>query len=321
MKVLDRIQTSSAREARKNVTTGIVKSIDFDRMNVVPKGSTGMLRHVRIIGDPNTVAVGDEVSLMFTENETVAMVNAVTTDPPIVDIDHAETHAVIGTDPITPQMIGAAPMMHTHDASDIGNLLDAVSQANGDVMTKTVYDTDGDGLVDVAASVTSHDGRMVLTETEMGDVSATLMATSPTGFYPAVVLEAVKPLVSGGSRTGSLVVTETGFSFTPTNNPNPAEAFIEGNKLWHEGNDGHTSGLDADTLDGLQAAEIADKSFIHTQNLASTTWSVSHKLNKFPSVSVVDSGNNAVVGAVVYVDANNLTISFAFAFSGKAYIN
>ena len=67
--------------------------------------------------------------------------------------------------------------------------------------------------------------------------------------------------------------------------------------------------------------EDKDKNYVHNQMSASSIWSVQHSLNKYPSVSVVDSGNNMVVGDVEYIDENNLTITFNASFSGKAYIN
>jgi hypothetical protein len=64
-----------------------------------------------------------------------------------------------------------------------------------------------------------------------------------------------------------------------------------------------------------------DKTFTFTQNSASDTWSVTHNLNKFPSVSVVDSGKSAVLGSVEYINKNELTITFSAPFSGYAYMN
>lgn len=64
-----------------------------------------------------------------------------------------------------------------------------------------------------------------------------------------------------------------------------------------------------------------DKNYIHTQALSSATWEITHSLNKFPSVSVIDSDNKLVVGDVEYIDTNNVTITFSGAFSGKAYLN
>lgn len=66
---------------------------------------------------------------------------------------------------------------------------------------------------------------------------------------------------------------------------------------------------------------IPDKNYIHNQIVASANWSISHNLNKFPSVTVVDSGGNKVQGDVIYIDNNNLTISFSAPFSGKVYLN
>lgn len=66
---------------------------------------------------------------------------------------------------------------------------------------------------------------------------------------------------------------------------------------------------------------LGDLSYTHTQASASSTWNVAHNLGKFPSITVVDSGNSVVVGAISYTDSNNLTITFNSSFSGKAYIN
>lgn len=60
---------------------------------------------------------------------------------------------------------------------------------------------------------------------------------------------------------------------------------------------------------------------IFTQASASTTWNVTHTMNKFPSVTVIDSSNNVVVGEVVYNSNTSITLTFASAFSGKAYLN
>lgn len=63
------------------------------------------------------------------------------------------------------------------------------------------------------------------------------------------------------------------------------------------------------------------ETFIFTQGSPSNTWNITHTLNKFPSVSVVDSANNEVEGDVHFVDQNNITITFSSSFSGKAFLN
>ena len=66
---------------------------------------------------------------------------------------------------------------------------------------------------------------------------------------------------------------------------------------------------------------VNDKNYIHNQVVASGTWQIQHNLDKFPSISVVDSGDNLVVGEVKYIDLNNVLITFTSVFSGKAYFN
>nr|DAO19807.1 MAG TPA: hypothetical protein [Caudoviricetes sp.] len=64
-----------------------------------------------------------------------------------------------------------------------------------------------------------------------------------------------------------------------------------------------------------------DKEFVFTQSVASATWEIQHDMDKYPAVTVVDTGGNVVVGEVVYNDQNKITITFSAAFSGKAYLN
>ena len=67
--------------------------------------------------------------------------------------------------------------------------------------------------------------------------------------------------------------------------------------------------------------ELADKHFEWPQDVAITKWTIPHNLNKFPSVSVVNTNNFIIYGDVEYIDNNNLTIEFSTGISGKAYIN
>lgn len=64
-----------------------------------------------------------------------------------------------------------------------------------------------------------------------------------------------------------------------------------------------------------------DKTYVYTQNIAAATWVIQHNMYKYPSVSVVDSAENQVVGDVEYTTLNSLTITFTAPFSGKAYLN
>ena len=64
-----------------------------------------------------------------------------------------------------------------------------------------------------------------------------------------------------------------------------------------------------------------DKNFVFTQGTPAAVWTVDHNLNKFPSVSVVNSFNEQVYGKVDYINKNKLTVTFAAGFSGFAYCN
>ena len=68
-------------------------------------------------------------------------------------------------------------------------------------------------------------------------------------------------------------------------------------------------------------SDAADKHYTHNQNVASITWTIAHNLNKFPSVTVALSTGQQGFGDVTFIDENNLTITFAGAESGKAYMN
>lgn len=73
------------------------------------------------------------------------------------------------------------------------------------------------------------------------------------------------------------------------------------------------------SLQGTGGGQEAN--FVYTQIAANSVWLVNHNLNKYPSVSVVDSNNQIVYGDIDYQDANNLIISFTSAFGGKVYLN
>lgn len=75
-------------------------------------------------------------------------------------------------------------------------------------------------------------------------------------------------------------------------------------------------------ITGLEEALLnADKTFVFEQGIASDTWEITHNLNKYPSVTVVDSAGNEVIAEVVYTDTNNCVVTMTAAFKGKAYLN
>jgi len=94
--------------------------------------------------------------------------------------------------------------------------------------------------------------------------------------------------------------------------------FFDATLNFNEGNGSLTAGK----IYGIvQAPSDVDKAFVFTQSSAASTWTINHNMEKFPSVTVVDSANNYVVGEVTYTNNNSLTVSFSATFSGKAYLN
>ena len=71
----------------------------------------------------------------------------------------------------------------------------------------------------------------------------------------------------------------------------------------------------------VDVVDMGDKNYVHNQPVASITWTVQHNLDKFPSCTMVLSTGQQGYGDVTFIDENNLTITFASAESGKAYIN
>lgn len=61
--------------------------------------------------------------------------------------------------------------------------------------------------------------------------------------------------------------------------------------------------------------------FVFNQGVPSDTWVITHNLGRFPSVTVVDSAGQTWSIKPIYDSQDQITIRFAFAFSGRAYLN
>ncbi len=71
----------------------------------------------------------------------------------------------------------------------------------------------------------------------------------------------------------------------------------------------------------IDSVENADKHFEFTQGTPSTQWDIVHNLSKFPSISVVDTGNTTVIGSYDYISADRVVLNFSTPFAGKAFLN
>lgn len=69
-----------------------------------------------------------------------------------------------------------------------------------------------------------------------------------------------------------------------------------------------------------------ETTYTHTQGAALSVWTITHNLDRFPSVTTIDSIGNVIIGDVYYVSPNELTITFVTGevlnpTSGVAYLN
>ena len=68
-------------------------------------------------------------------------------------------------------------------------------------------------------------------------------------------------------------------------------------------------------------AGAQDKDFTFFQNSGAATWTINHNLNKFPGVTITTAAGEQVLADVNHTNKNTLTIAFAGAVSGYAYLN
>lgn len=61
--------------------------------------------------------------------------------------------------------------------------------------------------------------------------------------------------------------------------------------------------------------------YVHEQMVALATWTITHNLGRYPSVTIVDSANDVVIGDITYLSDDQIRLKFNAAFSGKAYLN
>lgn len=50
-------------------------------------------------------------------------------------------------------------------------------------------------------------------------------------------------------------------------------------------------------------------------------WNINHNLNRFPSVTLIDTAGDEIITDYIYIDSNNIQVIFSAATAGKAYLN
>lgn len=74
--------------------------------------------------------------------------------------------------------------------------------------------------------------------------------------------------------------------------------------------------------DGTGSGGGGADTFVFSQQVASNHWIIDHTWpGGFPSVSVVDTSGNIMLGRVVYASPTRVEIFFSPAISGYAYLN
>ncbi len=60
---------------------------------------------------------------------------------------------------------------------------------------------------------------------------------------------------------------------------------------------------------------------VFQQQSAATSWTITHGLNRYPAVTILDSSGNEVEADVNYLSASSIRIDFAYPLSGQAFLN
>lgn len=115
---------------------------------------------------------------------------------------------------------------------------------------------------------------------------------------------------SGGVSGGALSLLSDVVAADEAVGRDTSTPAVEGDILQYDGSHWHAAPPDD-----------SDKTYIHQQDVASSSWLIVHNMGKYPSVTVFDSSGRQFLGDVQYTDQNRLTVTFHADFSGKAILN
>lgn len=62
-------------------------------------------------------------------------------------------------------------------------------------------------------------------------------------------------------------------------------------------------------------------SYSFAQVIPADSWTIAHNLGGYPSVTVVNSAGDVVIGSVRYISNNEILITFSAGFAGMAYLS
>lgn len=70
----------------------------------------------------------------------------------------------------------------------------------------------------------------------------------------------------------------------------------------------------------LGGVMVNTRRHVHDQGAVSDHWVIDHTLGGYPSVMVVDTAKNVVIGEITYNSTTQVVVDFSAAFSGYAYL-
>ena len=71
---------------------------------------------------------------------------------------------------------------------------------------------------------------------------------------------------------------------------------------------------------GADGAAGGNTTVVHDQASASATWTITHNQGRYPSIDIIDSAGNHVIGDIKHNSVNQAVATFDNAFAGKAII-
>lgn len=79
--------------------------------------------------------------------------------------------------------------------------------------------------------------------------------------------------------------------------------------------------INGKTLKGDMGPEDLNLTYVYHQNISSSEWIIQHPLNKYPSVTIISSAGDEIIGGVHYDSESQITLTFKGAFKGTAILN
>lgn len=111
------------------------------------------------------------------------------------------------------------------------------------------------------------------------------------------------------------------YSYPPTTSISNDDTFVITKEIEDE-NRIETRSISFESLKAVIRREVQSTTFIFTQGIASNVWDITHNMDKFPSVEVVDTQETSILGfQIEYVNNNRLILTFILPFAGKAFLN